>query len=46
VFFNVNQANTSDHYGARLAEKLSDNGGFKVSVFSNFLSFVAYQEAK
>jgi hypothetical protein len=45
VFFNVNQANTSDHYGARLAEKLSDNGGFKVSVFSN-LSFVAYQEAK
>jgi len=23
-------ANTADHYGARMAEKLSDNGGFKV----------------
>ena len=28
-------ANTSDHYGARLAEKLSDNGGFKVVCAAN-----------
>lgn len=28
-------ANTSDHYGARLAEKLSDSGGFKVVCATN-----------
>ena len=34
-FFFV-QANTSDHYGARLAEKLSDGGsGFKVVCATN-----------
>ena len=29
-------ANTADHYGARMAEKLSDNGGFKVLQLFNF----------
>ena len=28
-------ANTSDYYGARMAEKLSDNGGFKVVCAAN-----------